>query len=93
MICEQCKQEVNGLVIYQRQVICRPCMALLKGDENNHAAAVIGDDIPGGFLQEHFGHKPEMFYSKKAMLARAKELGLEPFVRHRDGDKHTSRWV
>lgn len=54
---------------------------------------VIGDDIIGGFVQENFGHEPEVFYSKKAMARRAKELGLEPRVRHVDGDKHVSRWV
>ena len=61
-------------------------------------SAVIGDEIPGGFVQEHFGHEPEMFYSKKEMARRAKELGLEPMVRHvgtQDSDKspHTVRWV
>jgi hypothetical protein len=52
-----------------------------------------GDEIPGGFVQENFGNTPEVFYSKKAMAARAKELGLLPFVRHVDGDKHVARWV
>lgn len=56
-------------------------------------SAVIGDDIPGGFVQENFGHEPEVFYSKKAMLKRANDLGLQPFVRHVDGDTHTARWV
>lgn len=54
---------------------------------------VIGDDILGGFVQEHFGHEPETFYSKKAMARRAKELGLVEFVRHVDGDQHVARWV
>ena len=95
MICDECKQDATktGLVIYQRRVICRACRDLARGDAGNPAASVIGDDIPGGFVQEHFGHKPEVFYSKKAMLKRAKELGLEPFVRHTDGDKHTTRWI
>ncbi len=58
------------------------------------ASGVITDDIPGGFVQEHFGDKPEVFYSKKAMMQRAKHLGLE----HRPkwagpDDKHLSRWV
>ena len=54
---------------------------------------VIGDDIPGGFVQENFGHQPEVFYSKQAMARRAKELGLQPMVRHVDGDQHVTRWV
>lgn len=60
--------------------------------------SVVGDDIPGGFTQEHFGHEPEVFYSKQAMARRAKELGLESFVRHvgeqgSDKSKHTQRWI
>lgn len=59
---------------------------------------VIGDEIVGGFVQENFGPTPETFYSKRAMALRAKELNLQPFVRHKgtqDGDrsKHTSRWI
>lgn len=61
-------------------------------------ANVVGDEIPGGFTQEHFGVTPEKFYSKRAMALRAKELGLETFVRHvgeqgTDKSKHTSRWI
>ena len=44
--------------------------------------AAHGDDIIGGFVQENFGPEPETFYSKKAMLKRADELGLQPFVRY-----------
>jgi hypothetical protein len=56
--------------------------------------SAVGDDIPGGFVQEHFGDQPETFYSKKAMLARADELNL----RLRDqwagpGDRHLSNWA
>jgi len=59
----------------------------------SHLSAV-GDDIPGGFVQEMFGDKPEVFYSKKAMLARADELNLRP----RDqwagpGDRYLSNWA
>lgn len=56
--------------------------------------SAVGDDIPGGFVQEHFGDKPEVFYSKKAMLQRADELNL----RLRDqwagpGDRYLSNWA
>lgn len=70
---------------------CPTCHGQSK--KANRSAAVIGDDIPGGFLQENFGPKPEMFYSKKDMARRAAELGLQPMVRHVDGDKHVKRWV
>lgn len=55
---------------------------------------VVGDDIPGGFVQEHFGHTPEVFYSKKAMAKRATELGLESRPKWSGpNDKHLRRWV
>jgi hypothetical protein len=59
---------------------------------------VISDEFVGGFVQENFGHKPETFYSKSEMARRAKELGLQPFVRHvgeqgSDRSKHTTRWI
>lgn len=76
-----------------------PCIKTIRP----HARAerlfnVIGDEIPGGFVQENFGVQPETFYSKRAMALRAKELGLEPFVRHigeqgSDKSSKTSRWV
>jgi len=84
-------------------VICPKCGWKMRvgdwpfcGTGRDHQPAVhhvIGDDIPGGFVQENFGHEPEVFYSKKAMLKRAAELGLEQRVRHVDGDKHVSRWI
>ena len=57
------------------------------------ASAIAPDDIIGGFVQENFGHEPETFYSKRAMALRAKELGLEPMVRHVEGDQHVGRWA
>ena len=58
------------------------------------SAIVIGDDIPGGFRQENFGHQPEVFYSKKAMLKRADDLGLQPMIRNAGPhDRHVPRWV
>lgn len=62
------------------------------------APSVAADTIIGGFTQEHFGDQPETFYSKRAMLKRADDLGLKPFVRHvgdqgSDKSKRTSRWI
>lgn len=56
--------------------------------------SAVGDDIPGGFVQEHFGDQPEVFYSKRAMLQRADDLNLRP----RDqwagpGDRYLSNWA
>jgi len=69
-----------------------PCISRVRVHERG-ATSVIGDDLPGGFVQEHFGPTPETFYSKKAMLKRADQLGLKPYVKHTYGDTHTSRWV
>jgi hypothetical protein len=80
MICEQCGREL--------QIGCFPFCP------HEHASlSAVGDDIPGGFVQEHFGNQPETFYSKKAMLQRADELNLRP----RDqwagpGDRYLSNW-
>ena len=61
--------------------------------------SIIVDTFPGGqFVQENFGPDPEVFTSKREMARRAKELGLEPMVRHvgtqgSDKNPHTTRWV
>lgn len=90
--CESCaKDEDRFSTIAARNDQYCGCGTLLT--RTYTPSAVIGDDIPGGFVQEHFGHQPETFYSKKAMLKRAAQLGLQPFVRHVDGDKHIARWV
>lgn len=93
MTCEQCQQPTLRLIICDTQLLCPTCREIARGEAPRHATAVIGDDIPGGFVQEHFGHTPETFYSKKAMLKRATELGLQPFVRHVDGSTQTKRWI
>jgi len=92
MKCEHCGNETMKLIIHNAELWCDGCKSETRF-QSADAHAVIDDTIIGGFVQEHFGHQPETFYSKSAMLKRAKELGLEPFVRHTDGDKHTSRWV
>jgi hypothetical protein len=59
-----------------------------------YGGTAIGDEYVGGFVQENFGHEPETFYSKQAMLKRADALGL----RLRDqwagpGDRYLSNWA
>jgi hypothetical protein len=79
---------------------CEKCGATLHvGDfpfcpHGPYRGNAIGDELVGGFVQEHFGDTPEVFYSKKAMLQRADELGLRP----RDqwagsGDRYLSNWA
>lgn len=87
-ICEAC----GGELVVGSWPFCK------GGHEPSRNYAVVGDEIVGGFVQEHFGAQPETFYSKSEMARRAKELGLVPFVRHvgeNGGDKSskTSRWV
>jgi hypothetical protein len=62
------------------------------------SAKAIADDIPGGQTIEAFGPRLEKFYSKSAIARRAKELGLEPMVRHvpvpgTDKSPHTTSWA
>ena len=70
------------------ETLCTACGETLRpGDWPfcPHGASqfsAIGDEFVGGFVQTNFGHEPEVFYSKKAMLKRADELGLQPFVKH-----------
>lgn len=80
--------------------LCEKCGVELRiGDfpfcPHGHGANnAIGDDIVGGFWQEHFGDKPEYFDSKKAMARRADELGLVPFVRNSGpNDRHVKSWA
>ena len=88
MICELCGEEL----VIGSWPFCR------DGHAPSANYTVIGDEIVGGFVQEHFGVEPETFYSKREMSRRAKELGLVPFVRHvgeegTDKSTKTSRWV
>lgn len=68
MICEKCGEDIA--------VGAWPFCP-----HGSYRGGVIGDDIPGGFVQENFGDQPETFYSKKAMLKRADELNLQPYVK------------
>ncbi len=54
---------------------------------------VIGDDLPGGVVIENLGHAPMTFYSKQAIVKEAARRGLEPMVRHVDGDQHVQSWA
>jgi hypothetical protein len=84
--------------VYLQAPVCPLCGAVTQRAWLSKPPAVIGDEIPGGFVQENFGVQPETFYSKSSMARRAKELGLMPLVRHvgeqgSDKSKHTTRWV
>lgn len=89
--CEACQGETRRVIVHGTALWCQSCVESTRSVNASHS--VIGDEIPGGFTQEHFGDKPEIFYSKFAMKKRADELGLRPFVRHVDGDKHLKRWI
>lgn len=87
MTCELC----GGELVIGSWPFCK------DGHAPGHAN-VVGDEIPGGFVQEHFGHTPEVFYSKHKMAQRADDLGLQPFVQWKSGkesDKSSKvqRWI
>ena len=95
--CETCgttEDRVTVIALRNEQF----CASGHKLERTYTPSAVIDDSIPGGFVQENFGHAPETFYSKREMARRAKELGLEPMVRHigeqgSDKSSKTQRWV
>ena len=94
-MCEKCGQPTRKWVYLDGQMVCPDCK--YAGQRKERATAIIRDEIPGGFVQENFGPKPEVFYSKADMARRAKELGLEPMVRHignagSDKSSQTTRW-
>jgi len=81
-------------------MICDTCGATLAiGDwafcpHGRGTSVAIGDEFVGGFVQRNFGDQPEIFYSKKAMLARADALGLQPFVQHAgEHEQHLTNWA
>lgn len=71
-VCDRC----GKVLIVGQFPFCRG-----DGDHQIRANGVVADSIPGGFVQENFGHQPETFYSWSAMRKRADQLGLQPFVR------------
>lgn len=96
--CERCgtSEERYATVAARHEQVCACGARLTK--VMTTAAAVQDDTILGGFVQENFGVQPETFYSKREMARRAKELGLEPMVRHvgeqgSDKSQHTTRWI
>lgn len=82
-------------------VHCSACGAATTRAWLQHAAAVIGDDIPGGIEIRHgICHddgSPKRYYSKSEMVRAAAEKGLVNYVRHvpdrgSDKSKETTRW-
>jgi hypothetical protein len=68
-----------------------------KGRIQDHAKAPRGRSAdvtwPGGKTFENLGPEPVTLYSPAELTREMRERGLEPFVRHVDGDKHVERWV
>jgi hypothetical protein len=48
---------------------------------------------PGGRTFENLGNEPVTLYSPAELQREMKARGLEPFVRHVDGDRHVERWA
>lgn len=80
--------------------VCESCGAVLPVGSwpfcphGEYRGGIVPDELVGGFAQENFSDQVEVFYSKKAMLKRADELGLQPFVKHAgEHEKHLTNWV
>ena len=88
MICEKCGHTLQ----VGDYPFCEKDGGHLPGGNS-----VVGDDIPGGLVIDHFSSTPMKFYSKSAIAAEAKRRGLVSIVEHvgeRGSDKspHTTRW-
>lgn len=84
MTCEKC----GGELVIGSWPFCP--------DHSPGFSNVVGDECD--VYQEHFSKDVEHFDSKQAMARRAKELGLQPFVRHvgdqgSDKSSKTQRWI
>lgn len=80
-------------------MICEKCgHALEIGDfpfcpHPKGAQAVVGDDVPGGFIVENGFNEPRTFYSKSEHQKALAERGLEMRVKNAGpDDKIISRW-
>lgn len=55
---------------------------------------VVDDELPGGARWiENLGPEPVWIETKTQLKQELDARGLEPFVRHVDGDQHVQRWV
>lgn len=70
---------------------CRTCGAPTSRVWLAHSAAVLGDEI--NEVLDNVGPEPVHVVSRTQRRALLKQRGLQEFVRHTDGDRHTSRWV
>lgn len=101
MKCESCSREwVRYSTIDNRKQPCEECGGVVE--QVFKAAAVIGDDIPGGIWIRHGlcneDGSPKKYYCKSDIAKEAAKRGLENLVRHvgdkgSDKSKNTVKWV
>jgi hypothetical protein len=62
---------------------------------HDRVSGVRHEDVtwPGGKTFENLGPEPVTLYSPAELKREMHARGLEPFVRHVDGDQHVQRWV
>ncbi len=107
-ICAECRRPTNDLRIMnaQRVVVCASCRDITC-EKCNHimrvgdypfcphemgSQAVVGDDVPGGFVAENGFDAPTRFYSKKAHRDALAAQGLTIKAKWAGPqDKHLSR--
>lgn len=78
--CATCDVEVTRWQWdHEGAAFCPQCHLIMAPPENlEKAAAVIGDDVPGGFVLNHVALKdgqPQRFYSKRAAIEAARAAG------------------
>ena len=91
LTCEHCREQVRRLVIHEKELWCSACHDATKGGERAHA--VIGDEIDEYIPDYNADGSVWHVTSREEKRRRLERDGMMPFVRHTDGDKHTSRWI
>ena len=64
-----------------------------RDEHRGGTSAVEAVTWPGGKWFENLGHEPVRCDSPADLKREMKARGLEPMVRHRDGDPHTRSWA
>lgn len=103
--CPACNTQFDRIstIAARNEQDCDTCKARLERVYTAETGAVIGDDIPGGYVVRHglvnADGSPRTFYSKSEMAKEAKRRGLINYVVHTpipksgsDKSVHTVKW-
>ncbi len=102
IVCDTCEEIQEDKFVDLDELAPHTCGGHFKRIVLQHAAAVHGDDIPGGMLIKnglcHPDGTPKRYYTKSAIAREAKARGYHNHVTHvtapgTDKNPHTQRFV